>query len=51
MAKEYIVPQHKHDPELTDEYKLMIDRTITEEENGKGKYISFDDNKDQFMKK
>ncbi|MEO6150677.1 MAG: hypothetical protein ABIN95_12375 [Mucilaginibacter sp.] len=37
--------------ELSDDYKLMIDRMVEQEENGTAKYVSAEEIKTRFLKK
>jgi hypothetical protein len=48
---ENLLHHHHIDLELTDEYKLMIDAMIVEEENGTAKYVSAQNIKDRFQRK
>ncbi|MDB5145159.1 MAG: hypothetical protein JWQ66_3872 [Mucilaginibacter sp.] len=46
---EDLLHQHHLNLELTDEYKAMIDIMIGQEENGKAKYVPFNDIKNRFL--
>jgi len=46
---EDLLHQHHLNLELTDEYKAMIDTMIEREENGKAKYVPFNEIKNRFV--
>ena len=48
---EDLLHQHHLNLELTDEYKLMIDTMLDDENNGKAEYVSYKDIKDKFQRK
>lgn len=48
---EELLHQHQHELELTDEYKLMIDQMLKDEDTGTVKYVSFENIKSQFLSK
>jgi hypothetical protein len=48
---EDLLHQHHLNLELTDEYKAMIDTMIVQEENGKAKYVPFNEIKNRFLHK
>jgi hypothetical protein len=48
---ENVLHQQHYNLELTDEYKLMIDNMIEQEENGKAEYISLESIKSRFLSK
>lgn len=45
---EKLINQHKQ-YELTDDYKLMMDEMLAEEENGTAKYISHQEIENRFL--
>jgi PHD/YefM family antitoxin component YafN of YafNO toxin-antitoxin module len=48
---EDLLHQHHLTLELTDEYKLMMDKMLEEENNGKAEYVSYQSIKDKFQRK
>lgn len=48
---ENLLHQHHIDLEVSDEYKLMIDKMLKEETNGDAHYISAESIKNRFMNK
>jgi uncharacterized protein YabE (DUF348 family) len=48
---ENLLHQHHIDLEVSDEYKLMIDKMLDEEANGEIKYVSSESIKNRFMNK
>ena len=46
---ENLLHQHHFNLELTDEYKLMIDGMIVEEENGQAEYKSLQNIRSRFL--
>ncbi|WP_426671612.1 hypothetical protein ACPPVU_10275 [Mucilaginibacter sp. McL0603] len=48
---EDLLHQHHLNLELTDEYKKMMDNMLEQEDNGKAKYVPFDQIKNRFLNK
>jgi hypothetical protein len=48
---ENLIHQHHLNLELTDDYKAMIDKMLSDEESGAAKYTSIEDVKSRFMRK
>lgn len=48
---EDLLHQHHLNLELTDDYKLMIDKMLEQEENGTAEYVPFKSIKDWFIAK
>ena len=48
---EDLLHQHHVNLELTDEYKLMIDKMLDEENSGNAQYVSYKSIKDRFQRK
>ncbi len=48
---ENLLHQHHIDLEVSDEYKLMIDKMLEQEENGEARFTSVETIKNRFMQK
>ena len=48
---EDLIHQHHLKLELSDEYKIMIDKMIEDEANGDVEYLSYETIKERFLKK
>ena len=48
---ENLLHQHHIDLEVSDEYKLMIDEMLEDEDSGKAHYVSAESIKNRFMNK
>ena len=48
---EDLLHQHHLNLELTEEYKIMMDKMLEDEKKGKAEYVSYQDVKNKFLRK